>query len=303
MSLAVAPALFLCVFYVWPVVTLLARGLGVDQLTETLEDDSTWQVVWFTIWQAVASTVATLTIGLFPTWAISRFTFPGRRLLSGALTAVFVLPTVVIGAAFVALLPDSLDRSVWAIIGAHVVFNLAVVVRTVGASWSQLPDDLEHAAATLGAGPWSTFRHVTLPLIRPAVLGAAAIVFLFTFTSFGVVKVLGGVGRATLEVEVWRQATQIGDIGRAATLALMQLCLLGVAITWAARSQRRHSHVIERTALPRRRRPVGRQRWLVAILGGRCSRDDRGPTRGTRGTVVPRRRLVLHRRMAIARWQ
>ena len=267
-SLAVAPALFLCVFYVWPVVTLLARGLGVDQLTETLADDSTWQVVWFTVWQAVASTVATLTIGLFPTWAISRFTFPGRRLLSGALTAVFVLPTVVIGAAFVALLPDSLDRSVWAIIGAHVVFNLAVVVRTVGASWSQLPDDLEHAAATLGVGPWSTFRHVTLPLIRPAVLGAAAIVFLFTFTSFGVVKVLGGVGRATLEVEVWRQATQIGDIGRAATLALMQLCLLGVAITWAARSQRRHSHVIARTALPLRRRPVGRQRWLVAISAG-----------------------------------
>ena len=64
-----------------------------------------------------------------------------------------MLPTVVVGAAFVALLPDSLDHSVWAIIGAHVVFNLAVVVRTVGASWSQLPHDLDHAAATLGAGP------------------------------------------------------------------------------------------------------------------------------------------------------
>ena len=92
-------------------------------------------------------------LGMFPAWAVARYAFPGRRLLSGALTAVFVLPTVVVGAAFVALLPDSLDHSVWAIIAAHVVFNLAVVVRTVGATWSQLPYDLTHAAATLGAAP------------------------------------------------------------------------------------------------------------------------------------------------------
>jgi thiamine transport system permease protein len=267
-GLAVAPAAFLCVFYVWPLVTLLAEGLDTSALTDTLAEDSTWDVVWFTVWQALVSTIVTIVLGMFPTWAIACFSFPGRRLLSGALTAVFVLPTVVIGAAFVALLPSGLDRSVWAIIGAHVVFNLAVVVRTVGASWQELPNDLEHAAATLGAGPWSTFRHVTLPLIRPAVLGAAAIVFLFTFTSFGVVKVLGGVGQATLEVEVWRQATQIGDIGRAATLALLQLCLLAIAITWASRSQRRHSHAVERPRLARRRRPTGRQRWLVAVSAG-----------------------------------
>ena len=263
-ALATAPTAFLLVFYAWPFATLLAHGLRIDAISDTLREDTTWRVVWFTVWQAVISTAATIVLGMFPAWAVARYAFPGRRLLSGALTAVFVLPTVVVGAAFVALLPDSLERSVWAIIGAHVVFNLAVVVRTVGASWSQLPHDLEHAAATLGAGPWRAFRSVTLPLIRPAVVAAAAIVFLFTFTSFGVIRVLGGVGRATIEVEVWRRATQLGDIGRAATLTVLQLSILAVTIGWATRSQRRHAHAVERSGIPELRRPRGRQRWLVA---------------------------------------
>ena len=55
----------------------------------------------------------------------------------------FVLPTVVVATAFVALLPDGLERSVWAILLAHVFFNVAVVVRVVGAYW---------AASTSGSG-------------------------------------------------------------------------------------------------------------------------------------------------------
>jgi ABC-type glycerol-3-phosphate transport system permease component len=142
------------VFYVWPFVTSPPRGVRLDAIGDTFGRSRTWEVLWFTTWQAVASTLLTLVIGLAPAWAVSRFSFPGRTALISVLTAVFVLPTVVVGAAFVALLPDSLDRSIWAILGAHVVFNLAVVVRTVGAVWEQLPADLDHAAATLGASPW-----------------------------------------------------------------------------------------------------------------------------------------------------
>jgi thiamine transport system permease protein len=93
------------VFYAWPFATLLARGLDGDALVATLERQDTWRILWFTTWQAVASTVATLVIGMAPAWAVSRFEFPGRAALTGTLTAVFVLPTVVVGAAFVALLP------------------------------------------------------------------------------------------------------------------------------------------------------------------------------------------------------
>ena len=267
-TVAAPPLLFLAIFYVWPFGTLVWRGLSVGAVADTLARSGTWRVLWFTTWQAAASTALTLVLGLAPTWATSRFSFPGRRAFVSVLTAVFVLPTVVVGAAIVAVLPSSLDRSVWAILGAHVVFNLAVVVRTVGTVWEQLPADLEHAAATLGAGPFATFRHVTLPLLRPSLAAAGAIVFLFTFTSFGVIRVLGTANRSTIEVEVWRRATQLGDIGGAAVLTVLQLIVLATLVVWSTRAQRRHAHTIELEGRALRPRPVGRQRWLVAISIG-----------------------------------
>jgi thiamine transport system permease protein len=265
---ATPPAVFLLLFYVWPFGTLLTRGVEPGAITATLARASTWRVLWFTLWQAIASTALTLLVGLAPTWAVSRYDFPGRRALVGLLTAVFVLPTVVVGAAFVAVLPGSFDRSVWAILGAHVVFNLAVVVRTVGTVWERLPADLDHAAATLGASPWQAFRHVTLPLLRPALAAAAAIVFLFTFTSFGVIRVLGTIGRSTIEVEVWRRATQLGDLGGAAVLALLQLVVLAALVVWSAVAQRRYARTIQLRGPMRRPRPHGRQRIMVGLAVG-----------------------------------
>ena len=270
-AVALPPFVFLLVFYVWPFGTLVWRGLSLRAIVDTFGRPATWRVLWFTTWQAVASTALVLALGLAPTWAISRFRFPGRRALLSLLTAVFVLPTVVVGAAFVALLPDSLDRGIWAILGAHVVFNLAVVVRTVGAVWEQLPPDLDHAAATLGASPWRVFRHVTLPLLRPSLAAAGAIVFLFTFTSFGVIRVLGTPGRTTIEVEVWRRTTQLGDIGGAAVLTVLQLIVLASLVIWSTLAQRRYTRMIDLRGSAERVRPRGRQRWMVAIGVGATS--------------------------------
>lgn len=267
-AVAGPPATFLALFYLWPFATLLARAIDAGAVGDTLRRGATWDVLWFTTWQAIASTLITLVVGLAPTWAVSRFDFPGRRFLLSVLTAVFVLPTVVVGAAFVAVLPGGLDRSIWAILGAHVVFNIAVVVRTVGAMWELLPVELEQASATLGAGPWRTFRHVVLPLLRPPLAAAAAIVFLFTFTSFGVIRVLGTVGRTTIEVEVWRRATQLGDVGGAAVLAVLQLLVLAVLVGWSTRAQRRHARALDLGDPSRRRRPTGRTRLWVAIAAG-----------------------------------
>lgn len=271
-ALAVAPVVFLVVFYAWPFVTLLARGLGISALTETAGRSTTWTIAWFTLWQAVASTVATIVIGLAPAYVLARYPFAGRRVLGGLLTSVFVLPTVVMGAAILALFPASIERGVWAILAAHVTFNLAVVVRTVGAVWEHLPGDLEAAAATLGATPWQVAREITLPLLRPAILAAGSIVFVFTFTSYGVVRILGGVARSTLEVEIWRRATQTGDIATAATLAVGQLAVVSAVVAWSAWQQRRHSRALAlRTSEPRRRPRPGRERRFVAVTAGATS--------------------------------
>jgi thiamine transport system permease protein len=95
-----------------------------------------------------------------------------------------------------------------------------------------VPDGPEWAAAVLGAGPWRRFRDVTLPSIRSAVASAAAIVFVFSFTSFGIVRILGD-GASTIEVEIWRRATVAGDVDTAVVLAVVQLVVVGVVITVA----------------------------------------------------------------------
>ena len=160
-------------------------------------------------------------------YVFARYEFPGKRVLSALLTVPFVMPTVVVGSAFLALLGSrsplgvDLSRTIWIIFAAHVFFNLSVVVRTVGGLWSHLDPRLEEAARSLGATRWQAFRTTTLPLLRPAIVAATSIVFLFTFTSFGVILILGGLTYATLEVEIYRQTTSFLNFPIAAALAIL----------------------------------------------------------------------------------
>src|SRR3954467_14649772 len=205
------PLVFLAVFFAWPVGHIVVRGLRPDGrwnlgvVGEVLGDPTTRRVVWFTTWQAAASTALTLVLALPGAYVIPRFQFRGKALLRAAITVPFVLPTIVVASAFLGLIGPrgvlagvvDLDGSIWAILLAHAFFNYAVVVRTVGGLWSHLDPSLEDAARTLGATRVQVLREVTWPLLRPAVVSAAAIVFLFCFTSFGVVLVLGGQHYAT----------------------------------------------------------------------------------------------------------
>ena len=266
-ALSIPPSVGLAVFYVWPLLTLSFRAIDGDAVQTTLGRRSTWEVAWFTLWQAVVSTLMTLVVGLAPAYIVARFNFRGRQLLLGLITALFVLPTVVMGAAFLALLPDGMNQSIAAVIAAHVVFNLAVVVRTVGPLWEQLPSDMEGAAATLGASPWRVFTMITLPLIRPALVAASSIVFIFTFTSFGVVRVIGAAGTRTLEVEVWRQAIQLGDIRTAVVLSILQMVMLAAVVVWSSRAQRRYSQPLGLEPSARRMPRRGSERRQVALIG------------------------------------
>jgi thiamine transport system permease protein len=267
--LAVVPLGFVTLWFLWPVTTILGRAVGEGAVADVVRNPALRAVAWFTLWQATVSTLLTLIVGLAPAWALARYRFPGHRLVRSLVLVPFVLPTVVVAAAFRALLPHGLDRGVVAILLAHVYFNVAVVVRTVGGLWEQLDPELGAAARTLGASPWRAFREVTLPLLRPAILASASIVFLFTFTSFGVVRILGGPARATIEVEIYLRAAQLGDLSGAAALALIQLVTVGALLVWWSGAQRRAAVPGLRlhAATPRRPRST-RERRVVALVVG-----------------------------------
>jgi thiamine transport system permease protein len=169
---------------------------------------------------------------------------------------------VVVGTAFVAL---GWRDSIVAILAAHVFFNVAVVVRAVGTLWSRLDPDLHDSGRVLGASDWMVFRKITLPLLRPAIAAAASIVFLFTFTSFGVVLILGGFEYATLEVEIYRQAVTLFDLPLAATLAIVQLVGVTAALYAYTRYQERHASAWALRSEAARPNPMGRERLLVGL--------------------------------------
>ncbi|WP_432002922.1 ABC transporter permease [Streptomyces sioyaensis] len=283
LGLMAVPLAFFALFFAYPVVAIVGRGLkegGVWQFGRfgaVLSEPDVVQVLWFTVWQAAASTVLTLLIALPGAYVFARFDFPGKQLLRAVVAVPFVLPTVVVGTAFLALVGRGglldelwgvrLDTSVWAILLAHVFFNYAVVVRTVGGLWGQLDPRQEEAARVLGAGRFAAWRRVTLPALGPAVAAAALMVFLFTFTSFGVVQILGGPTFSTLEVEIYRQTADFLDLPTAAVLTLVQFAaVLGVLAlhTWTVRRRESALRLVDasRTA----HRPRGGGQW--ALLWG-----------------------------------
>lgn len=247
-ALAGAPGLvWLALFVGVPVVALVARVVDTDSW-RVLRTSVLWRVGWFTLWQALLSAVAALVVALPITWVLARHDFRMRRTVRAIVVSGFLLPSVVVGTAFVGLLPGGLQRTWIAVVVAHAWFNVAVVVRVVGARWERIDTGLTDAAALLGAHPARRLRTVTVPLLAPALAAAAAIVFLFCFTSYGIVRLLGGPGRVTIESDIALRALQIGDAGAAAVLAVTQAVFLVVV---AALSTTLGPRIVRGTELPR----------------------------------------------------
>ncbi|WP_338087672.1 ABC transporter permease [Nocardioides lijunqiniae] len=247
-ALAALPVVVLGCFFVLPVSGMVARGffpdgeLDAGAVLEVLTRSRTGRVVWFTVWSAGVATAVSVLLGLPAAYALHRLEFPLRRTVRALLLVPFVLPTVVVGVAFRQLLGESgplgflgLDGTPVAIVAGLVFFNAAVVIRAVGASWESLDSRPAEAAAALGASPAQVFRTVTLPTLRPAIVSAASVVFLFCATSFGVVLTLGGTRYSSVETEIYLLTTDLLDLPGAAALSLVQLTAVVALLAVAAR--------------------------------------------------------------------
>ncbi|MGA8847484.1 MAG: ABC transporter permease subunit, partial [Nocardioides sp.] len=266
-ALAALPLSVLSVFFVLPVTGMLGRGLWPEEafdpgaLVDVLARPRVGRVVWFTVWTSSAATVIAVLLGLPAAYVLHRLDFRLRNAVRAALLVPFVLPTVVVGVAFRQLLREGgplgflgLDGTPLAILAGLVFFNVAVVIRTVGAAWEGLDPRPGEAAAALGAPPWRVFTSVTLPALRPAIVSAASVVFLFCATAFGVVLVLGGVRYASVETEIYLLTTVLYDLQGAAALSIVQLVAVVALLAVAARLRRVADPTLHR-AIPRPTRP------------------------------------------------
>ena len=265
-ALAVAaPLAFLGLFFAWPVATLIGRGLAPDGaldpsgFAEILARPRTWRIIRATLVQAGLATAICVAAGVPGAHVLYRRRFPGRDLLRGLVLVPFVLPSVVVGVAFHALvttggplgggvLGRSLDGTTAIVVAALVFFNYGLVVRTVGTMWSRLDPRAVEAARALGASPWRAWRTVTLPSLAPAIASAASLTFLFCATAYGVVLVLGGPGIGTIETEIYVLTAQYLDLRAAAVLSVLQLAVIAAAL-WVSERARAASQAALRLRL------------------------------------------------------
>ena len=277
------PLIFLLIFYFYPLAAILRRsffppeGTALGPIRALVADDYFLRVLGFSAWQALLSTLLTLLAGLPAAYIFARYRWRGKTLLRSLATVPFVLPTVVVAAAFGALLgpngalnrilqslfdlqapPIRLQGTLALILLAHVFYNFTVVLRIVGGMWANLPDSLEEAAAILGASRPRVVLEVTLPLLLPAIGAAGLLVYIFTFTAFGTILILGGPQFATVEVEIYRQTLELFNLPVAATLALSQI---GVTLGLTAA----YTRLQERTVVPLDLRP---QRTVERPISG-----------------------------------
>ena len=282
-------SLFMGLFFFYPIVRILWLGLNPAAITSIAPSsiDLAVRSLLSSFYQAGLSTLLTLALGIPTAFLFSRYVFKGKALLR-ALTAIpFMLPTVVVAAGFNALLgprgwinlglmdlfhlqnaPITFVGTFAAILMAHVFYNTTIVIRLVGNALSRLDPRTEMAAQTLGSNPRQVLRYVTLPMLRPTILAASLLVFIFDFTSFGVILLLGKPGFSTLEVEIYRQAMQMFNLPLAGMLSLIQLlCTLGFSILYSRILKRNPVSSSPRSAVDNMRKTrTASQKILVSAL-------------------------------------
>ncbi len=232
------PLTFVAVLFYWPVIRVTSLGVSGDWLA-TLAEPKTLEIIWFTLWQAVVSTVLTVALAIPGAYLLYRRSFPGERIFKVLITVPFVLPSIVVAVGFavfrnvhdfwVELGFTFLTEPVYWIIAAHVFVNYSIAVRTIGGVWATLDSEVEEAAALDGAGRLKTLVTISLPQLRPAIFSASALVFLFSATSFGIVLVLGGGQVLAIETAIYFAATQFLDLEGAAALVLIQTLITAAA--------------------------------------------------------------------------
>lgn len=228
------PIAFIGAFFYWPLGTMLAKGFSHNWVHD-LFDAKTLDSLWFTVWQAAISTLVCLLLGIPGAYVLYRRRFKGQKVIRAVITVPFMLPTVVVATAFSAFHKWNTSNAFWIIV-AHVFINYSLTVRLIGSHWSELDPATEEAAELAGAGRLRVFWSITRHQLRGSLVAAAATVFLYCATSYGIILMVGGGLIHSLETDIANAAIGMLDLPRTSALAVLQTGISLVAFVISIRS-------------------------------------------------------------------
>ena len=231
-----------------------SNAFGTGESSSLWKNTALLDITFFTFKQAFLSVLVALALGLPGAWLIGSKRSRGTPLFR-ILTAIpFAMPSILVVLGFVLFFGNSgwVNKLAGTLLGAregpirilyrpgaiilaHGFYNFPLVIRLAGDGLARVRRTYAPAAASLGASPFMTALTVLFPLSLPAIMSAALLVFLYSFTSFAVVLVLGGgPASTTLAVEIYRYARIFLNYHSAAVLALLEtLIAVSVFIVYA----------------------------------------------------------------------
>ena len=224
--------LFILIFIVLPIfkfiyLILLSDFLNTENLFSSIASNYYFVLILKNLAQALLSTVCSLIIGLPAAFFLYQFDFPGRKIIIILCTIPFILPVIVVALAFrevfVLFSNFNFNESLLIIIFAHAYYNMSVVIRIVGPYWRKINKDLEDASELLGASLIARFKYIISPMLAPVVFSSAVLVFLFSFTSFGIILIFGNTDFETVELLIYRFSTGLYNLQLAIWFSLFQI--------------------------------------------------------------------------------
>ena len=207
--------------------------------------EAEWAAIRFTLWQAVLSAFFSCLLAIPAARALARRRFWGRDALITLPGAPFILPVIVAILGLLAVcgreglvsqgllllgLPKLSIYGLHGVVLAHVFFNLPLVTRLILQGWQGIPSERFRLAAQLRLPPSTVFRVLEWPMLKQTVPGAFLVVFVICLSSFAVALTLGGGPRSTtVELAIYQAFRFDFDLGKSATLAIIQLIIVGMA--------------------------------------------------------------------------
>lgn len=199
--------LYLAVIVALPLLAMILKtaSLGWNDFWRIVTSERALATFRITISAAAVATIFNGLFGLLLAWVLSRYQFPGKRLIDAAVDLPFALPTAIAGLALVTLFAPNgwfgiyLEpigiKVAYAPIGIMVAMfftSIPFVIRTVQPVLEDMSADVEEAARSLGAKPWQIFSHIIWPTIFPAFLAGASLSFARSLGEFGSIVFISG---------------------------------------------------------------------------------------------------------------